>query len=216
MLMTLCQSGARASRVRLLGARLFGTRLSRSWNQCVGRSVHLVIVAIVAVVISGCTSEVDAPPEETIPKTTVTGLFPFEFSVTDLTGKTVSTESLKGKVVIVDFWGTWCPPCRQEIPHFVALHQKYKSQGLEIVGLTFERTSGDAALNGVTQFMRSARVSYPCALAGQDMLQKVPDFEGFPTTLFIDREGRVRARETGYRPYGELEQVVKTLLAEAN
>lgn len=179
------------------------------------RPVQVTLVAAVAILISGCSGEVEEPPSETIPKTKVTGLFPFEFTVKDLTGKTVSSESLKGKVVIVDFWGTWCPPCRQEIPHFVALHQKYKSQGLEIVGLTFERTSGDAAVNGVLNFMRSARISYPCALVGPDMLKQVPDFEGFPTTLFLDREGRVRARETGYRPYEKLEEVVTTLLAEA-
>ena len=178
------------------------------------RSIQMMLIAAVAILVSGCSGEVEAPPSETIPKTKVTGLFPFEFTVKDLTGKTISSESLKGKVVIVDFWGTWCPPCRQEIPHFVAIHQKYKAQGLEVVGLTYERNSGDAAVTGVLNFMRAARISYPCALIDQEMLKKVPKFEGFPTTLFLDREGRVRARETGYRPYDKLEEVVTALLAE--
>src|SRR5436190_6816113 len=69
-----------------------------------------------------------------------TSPFPFDFDLEDVAGNRVSKSDLAGKVLIVDIWGTWCPPCRMEIPHFVALNRKYNNQGLAIVGLIRERT----------------------------------------------------------------------------
>jgi len=182
---------------------------------------RFIAVGLISCLISGCGSEPDAETQSSNPTlepsssaTEPEALFPFEFSLVDVNGQPVSSESLKGKVVIVDFWGTWCPPCRKEIPHFVALHQKYNKDGLEIVGLNYERTTPDKAVALVQGYIKESQIPYQCALIDRDVLDLVPDLEGFPTTLFLDREGRVRIREVGYHPFEELEERVKSLLDE--
>lgn len=142
-------------------------------------------------------------------------LFPYDFKVTTLAGQELSLKDLRGKVVIVDYWGTWCPPCRMEIPHFVTLGERYKDQ-LVIVGMTWERgQKGPEVIKQVQAFLAKLGASYPAALIhAQEDLAKVPDLEAFPTTLFLDRQGRVRAREVGYRDLEALEKLVKALVEE--
>ena len=140
-------------------------------------------------------------------------LFDFDFDVKTTDGKTLKLKDLKGKVVIVDVWGTWCPPCRAEIPHFVKLYDTFKEKGLEIVGLAWERDQDEAA-NLVKAFAEKTGIKYPLSILEQEseLLKKIPEFGAFPTTLFIDREGKVRMKEVGLREYGVLEGITKTLL----
>lgn len=142
-------------------------------------------------------------------------LFPFDFNVTTIDGKQLKLADLKGKVVIVDVWGTWCPPCRAEIPHFKKLYEQYKDQGLEIVGLACEQVAADEALAAVKAFAEQHKVPYPLATIEQDdpVLQAIPDFDAFPTTLWIDRDGKVRLKRVGYHDYAPLEGLTKPLLA---
>lgn len=140
-------------------------------------------------------------------------LFKFDFEVKTIDGKTLKLSDLKGKVVIVDVWGTWCPPCRMEIPHFVKLYDQYKEKGLEIVGLACEQDQDEAA-KLVKEFAEKNGVKYALAPIDQDsdILKQIPDFKAFPTTLFIDKDGKVRVKEVGYRDYAPLEGTVKALL----
>ena len=140
--------------------------------------------------------------------------FEFAFELKDLEGKTVKLSDFKDKVVIVDIWGTWCPPCRMEIPHFVALDKKYREKGLQIVGINFERGEPDAVNKLITEFAKEHGIEYKLVLGEESLLEKVPNFEGFPTTIFIDRTGKVRLKEVGYRPMQTLESVVTALLGE--
>ena len=142
-------------------------------------------------------------------------LFPYDFSITTLAGEKLSLKDLRGKVVIVNYWGTWCPPCRSEIPHFVELQKRYKDK-LAIVGMTWERgQKGPAVAKKVQAFAKKLGVQYPLALLSEEGdLSAVPNLTAFPTTLFLDRKGRVRAREEGYRDLAALERLVKALLAE--
>jgi thiol-disulfide isomerase/thioredoxin len=142
-------------------------------------------------------------------------LFPFQFSLTNLNGEAVSLKDFTGKVVIVDVWGTWCPPCRQEIPHFVALHQKYKDKGFEIIGINYERgESPEANRKLVVDFAAKNNVLYNCVMGDEETQKQIPAFEGYPTTLFVDREGKVRAKVVGYHQYDDLEAMVEVLLNE--
>lgn len=141
--------------------------------------------------------------------------FPFDFQLPGLDNKTVSLADLKGKVVIVDFWGTWCAPCRKEIPHFVALLKKYRDQGLEVVGLNYENVDGAAAKNVIGAFVKEVGIPYPCLIGDRTTMNQIADFEGFPTTLFIDRQGKVRLKVTGYQPLGVLEAIITPLLGAA-
>ncbi|MFO0821303.1 MAG: TlpA disulfide reductase family protein [Pirellulales bacterium] len=140
--------------------------------------------------------------------------FPFDFKLTDVEGKERKLADYKGKVLIVDIWGTWCPPCRMEIPHFIDLLAKYKEQGLEIVGINYEDGSPEEIRETVKKFIEENKMTYTCVVGDDATRDQVPNFEGFPTTLFIDRTGKVRFKEVGYRPLVALDSVVSALLAE--
>ncbi len=142
--------------------------------------------------------------------------YPFTFAGIDLDGTERSLEALKGQVVIVDFWGTWCPPCRAEIPSFVALQEKYGPQGFQMIGLNYERQeSEEVNRKVVADFIQEHGVNYPCLLGDEETRAQVPGFRGYPTTLFIDRKGVVRMQAVGLHQLNYLEAVVSVLLNEA-
>ncbi|MBL8692729.1 MAG: redoxin domain-containing protein [Planctomycetes bacterium] len=144
--------------------------------------------------------------------------FEFKFDLKTLDGKPISTEGLKGKVMIVDIWGTWCPPCRMEIPNFVELAKKHEKDAFAIVGLNDEdrkqnKDAADATAK-VESFARKYGIQYPLALIDTPTIKQVPKFEGYPTTLFIDKKGKVRLMEVGYASLEKLDAIVTALLAE--
>ncbi|MBN1421983.1 MAG: redoxin family protein [Planctomycetes bacterium] len=141
------------------------------------------------------------------------GLFAFDFSLTGIDGKPLKLSDLKGKVVLCDIWGTWCPPCRMYIPHLIKLQETYGSKGFAVVGLNFERPQGDAAVALVKTFIEENKISYRCAIGERELLKLVPGFRGFPTSLIIDGQGKVRLVEVGYKPYPVVEAIVKEALA---
>jgi thiol-disulfide isomerase/thioredoxin len=141
-------------------------------------------------------------------------LFAFDFDVKTIEGKSLKLADLKGKVVIVDFWATWCPPCKKEIPHFVKLYEAYKDKGLEIVGLALERNQSEAE-KLVTDYAKGNNVTYPLAAidgSKDPAVRAVPNFQSIPTTLFIDKDGKVRKIKIGYHEYADLEKLVKHML----
>ena len=141
--------------------------------------------------------------------------FPFGFELTAVDGAPVATDSYKGKIAIVDFWGTWCPPCRMEIPHFIRLSQNYMND-LAIVGLNYnEQGSTEEQEARISEFMQANAMTYPCAIGDQETAQQVPNLTGFPTTLFLDRTGVVRLQLVGYHPYEKLQAAVQYLIDES-
>jgi thiol-disulfide isomerase/thioredoxin len=139
--------------------------------------------------------------------------FPFEFSLSNLDGKTVTLKDYAGRITIVHIWGTWCPPCRADIPHLADLHKKYKR--LEIVGVNCTNTGEGEAAQTVRDFVKNNKVPYPCLIGTKELLKQVPNLQGFPTTLFLDCSGKVRLMLLGAQSLETLEAVVKTLLAES-
>ena len=140
--------------------------------------------------------------------------FEFDFALPNLDGETVSLKDFAGKILIVDFWGTWCPPCRMEIPHFVELHKKYREAGLEIVGLNYERVPEDKVNETIGSFVKENDITYKCLIGDDKTSGQVPNLRGYPTTLFIDRSGKVRLMVAGYHSQYDLEGIVTTLLSE--
>lgn len=130
------------------------------------------------------------------------------WSLTDLDGKPIGMETLKGKVVVVDFWATWCGPCVQEIPSYVELQKKYADRGLVVVGLSLDQ-KGEAA---VRPFAKRMKINYPLALATPEVITAFGEIDAIPTTFLIDREGKIRHRKTGAMPAADYEKLVLSLL----
>ncbi len=143
--------------------------------------------------------------------------FAFDFKLNGIDGKPLSLDQLKGKIVLVDIWGTWCKPCREAIPALVQLYHKHHRHGLEIVGFAFEQTpSPEEALALVKRFVQEGGIPYRCALGDETILKQIPNFNSFPTTLVLDRSGKVRmlATENSNELMGILNDVVQVLAAE--
>jgi peroxiredoxin len=126
----------------------------------------------------------------------------------DVNDKTIRSADFKGKVVILDFWATWCAPCRKEIPGFIALQKKYAQQGLVIVGASVDE--GGASM--VKQFMEKLGMNYPVVLTDEKMQDQFGGIEVVPTTFVIDREGHIVKKYFGLTDEGEFEQEIKPLL----
>jgi len=131
-----------------------------------------------------------------------------EFALPDLDGKVVKSGDLRGKVVILDFWATWCPPCRQEVPHFVALQSKYRGQGLEIVGLSLDK--GGAPV--VKPFVDEYNVNYMMLIANDETASSYGGITGIPTTFVIDKNGKIVKRFLGYTDPEVFEETIRPLL----
>jgi peroxiredoxin len=121
----------------------------------------------------------------------------YNFSLKALNGKIIRLSDYKGKVVILDFWATWCPPCRVEIPSFVKLYNKYHKQGLVIIGAAVD----DRAR--VEQFVEDYGVTYPVVIADQASIDGFGGIRGLPTTFVIDKNGNIINNYTGFTPEEE-------------
>lgn len=142
-------------------------------------------------------------------------LFPFDFSLKDLEGKPLRLADLRGKVVLVDVMGSWCGPCRTALPGHVQLANEAGDRGLAVVGLAWEH--GDFSPEAVSQvraMLAEAKARFPVALVDEDLLHSIPNLQGFPTVLLIDRAGRVRAVVPGAGSDAQLEAAVDVLLDE--
>ena len=175
------------------------------WRRC----LNIILALTILPCGTGC-------QEEPSPAAPAFSPFAFDFSLADVTGKPISLSDLKGKVVVVDIWGTWCPPCRQEVPSFIKLQEVYGSQGFQMVGINFEDRADteEVQRQAVINFIDEFGINYPCALGTQSIEQQIPNLQVFPTTIFIDKTGTVRSMIVGLHGYTELEERVTELLAE--
>jgi thiol-disulfide isomerase/thioredoxin len=114
------------------------------------------------------------------------------FTLRDLDGREVSPASLRGKVVIVNFWATWCGPCRAEIPDLVALQTKYKDT-LQVIGISED----EAGVEVVKRFAAEHRINYPVAMITPDVEQQFPGISALPTSFILDRDSRIVQKHVG-------------------
>lgn len=132
------------------------------------------------------------------------------FALKNLDGKTVSSSEFKGKVIILNFWATWCPPCRVEIPSFILLQKKYEEKGFTFIGVSLDEDGPRIVKN----FVKSAGMNYPQLMASYEVVMNYGNFEAIPTTFVIDRKGIVRNVLQGYHTQSVFENEIQKLLGE--
>ena len=131
-----------------------------------------------------------------------------QVTLTDLSGQKLDLASYKGEVVLVDFWATWCDPCRAEIPHFVQLQDKYRNQGFRVVGISM-----DDGPRPVLEFYGQYRMNYPVAMGNAKIAERFGGVLGLPVSFLIGRDGRIYARHVGETETSVFESEIKELLA---
>jgi cytochrome c biogenesis protein CcmG/thiol:disulfide interchange protein DsbE len=158
--------------------------------------VALFAALAAAAMLAGCSTPTSPAPD--VP----------QFSFTSLDGKTVAMKDLANKVVIVDFWATWCGPCREEIPHLNELYAELKGQGLEIVGISMDTTGTD----DVKDFAREFRIQYPIVMGDEKVAESFGGILGLPTKFIVDRKGKIAKKYVGLPPAEDLARIVKGLV----
>ena len=130
-----------------------------------------------------------------------------QVTVTDLNGQQLSMASYRGDVVLVDFWATWCDPCRQEIPHFVELQNKYRGQGFHVLGISM-----DDGPRPVREFYETYKMNYPVAMGDAELAERFGGVLGLPVSFLIGRDGRIYARHVGETDASVFEKEIQQLL----
>lgn len=134
-----------------------------------------------------------------------------DFVLTDLQGHAVKLSDLRGKAVVLNFWATWCPPCKEEIPWFVDLQKRYGAQGLQVIGISMD---DDGDQKNVVRFVSENSVNYPILLGKEKVAEQYGGIDYLPTTFYIDRNGVVIERVFGQPgSRDEIEKDVKLAIA---
>jgi peroxiredoxin len=169
--------------------------------------LQIVVLTIALLVCGGCHSK----PHGDAAQTGGLGVPAPEFSLSDLNGRKLSLGDYKGKVVLLDFWATWCGPCEKEIPQFIDLQNRYGSQGLQIVGLSM-----DDSPKPVHAYYDRVKMNYPVAVADADVAQRYGGVYGLPVNFVIGRDGRIAAKFVGATEIGTIQKAIETELSLTN
>jgi thiol-disulfide isomerase/thioredoxin len=166
------------------------------------RKIAALSLAVMLMVSVGCSN--DAPKKAAIPADAKN----LNFSMVDVNGNTVNMRENFGKVVIVDFWDTWCGPCRKGIPELVELYDTYKDRGLVIAGVAFARQGTPA----VKKFTEDMKISYISGIFNPEAQALFGSPPSIPTTYIINQQGEIVEKVVGYHPKSYFEDKIKSLL----
>lgn len=144
------------------------------------------------------------------------------FDLQDLSGNKVSLSSYRGKAVLINFWATWCAPCKIETPWLVQLRDKYASQGFEILGVSsqgddatpIQKTEWDKDKADIEKFAQQEKLPYPVLLGGDSISKPYGGVEDLPTSFFVNRKGVVVAAQMGLTSESDIESNIKKALAD--
>jgi peroxiredoxin len=136
-----------------------------------------------------------------------------DFTLKTIDGKSVKLSDLRGKAVLLNFWATWCEPCKVEIPWFVDLQKQYADQGLQIVGVAMD---DNASPQKIEAFTKQLGVNYTILLGNDAVADQYGGIENLPTTFYVGRDGKIVQRVVGLVGRKDTEEHIKTTLATHN
>lgn len=131
-----------------------------------------------------------------------------DFLLYDLENQPVRLSDFQGKLLLINFWATWCPPCMEEIPHLEKLFQNYAKKGLMVLGISVD----EAGREHVQRFIKKNGISYPIAMSQKKLEKDFGGIRGIPTSFLIDRSGKIVKKWVGYRDYSFFESLIKEQL----
>lgn len=134
-----------------------------------------------------------------------------DFALKDANGATVKLSDYRGKVVLLNFWATWCGPCEEEIPWFIGFEQEFKDRNFAVLGVSMD----DDGWPAVKSFIAQKKVNYQVLLAGDDLSKDYASVEALPTTFIIDREGRIARTHVGLAPKKTYQQEILKLIGSS-
>jgi thiol-disulfide isomerase/thioredoxin len=133
------------------------------------------------------------------------------FLVNDLVGQPVSSAAFPGKVVLLSFWATWCPPCRLEIPELIELQNRYKDK-LQIIGISMDDADTPAEVSHVKDVAAQLGINYPVVMASHEMVDEYGGVPALPTTFVLNTSGRIVQKHTGLYPTEDFDNEIRLLL----
>jgi cytochrome c biogenesis protein CcmG/thiol:disulfide interchange protein DsbE len=131
----------------------------------------------------------------------------FQFKTID--NKILDLSQFSGKVIVVDFWATWCPPCTKEIPHFIELQEKYKNE-VQFIGLNVGEKESE-----IKEFIKSMGINYIIGYSNENIEKLFGGISGLPTTFIIGKDGKIKAKAIGYRSKEWFEKQIISALRES-
>ena len=170
------------------------------------------LLASSLLIAAGCSRQdeataVTAPASAAVSTLPILGEAP-AWTLAQMDGTTLSSSALAGKIVVVDFWATWCPPCREEIPGYIEMQRELEAAGVVIVGISLDK----AGPSVVKPFAEKYGINYPLVMGDQVVVAAFGGIEAIPTTFVIDRDGKVRHRKVGAMSREDYEPLVRSLL----
>jgi peroxiredoxin len=170
-------------------------------------NLRLVGIAGVAVLLGTVACAPQKPVKSAVKDDATRKVAP-EFALKDASGKVVHLADYKGKVVLLDFWATWCGPCNIEIPWFTEFQKKYKDKGFEVLGVSMD----DDGWKAINPFVAKKNINYRIILGDDKTGDQYGGIEALPTTFVIDRNGKIASVHVGLSPRKDFEDAIEKLL----
>jgi thiol-disulfide isomerase/thioredoxin len=171
----------------------------------------VLLAMIASLIIIGCkerSHKSDMQNKISVPPGQIGSLLP-AFTTVDLHGRKLASTDLKEKVALIDFWATWCAPCREEMPGFQKLFEKYASQGFLVIGF---KADVMADTEDPLTFARELGIHYPLAVGTEEIRKKFGGLQGLPSTYIYDRRGILRNKIIGFEYTNTIEKIIQGLL----
>lgn len=186
-----------------------------SGGEIVRQIIRPASLLVVSLLLAGCSGSPELTVDAAGPKGSAKGAKASKaapnFTLKDADGRTVSLSDYKGKVVLLNFWATWCGPCKIEIPWFVEFEQKYKDRGFAVLGVSMDEDGWEV----VKPYLAKAKINYRILLGNDDVAAQYGGVESLPTTLVIDKAGNIHRKHEGLVSRSEYEKDIVALLGAA-